>query len=150
MSAYPFVAVVSEDGEHLHFDSPAQFRAHVKKFAADEVLVTVCKRPRRQGSQQLRYLRGVVIPDVAQACGYTDPDDYQEVYEGLMWKFARLPDGPFGEPKRESAAMDKMPMDRMSKLIDDIITYAETTIPGCRIRRPEEVEIDDVLDPGWR
>lgn len=144
-----FVAVVSEDGAKLHFDSPAAFREYIAKFAASEVVVSVKKRPRRQGTQQLRYLRGVVIPDIAHACGYTDPDDYQSVYEGLMWKFARLEDGPFGEPRRESASKDSMSMERMKQLLDDIITYAETSIPNCRIRRPEEVADDDIVDQDW-
>ena len=145
----PFVAVVSEDGKKFHFDHPEQFRAYVAKFAATEVVVTVKRRPRSQGNQQLRYLRGVVIPDIAMACGYADPDDYESVYEGLMFKFARLPDGPFGEPRRKSCAKDKMPMDELSALIDTVITYAESTIPNCRIRRPEELDLDDVIDPGW-
>lgn len=144
-----FVAVVSEDGAKLHFDTPEAFRAYVKKFAADEVVVTVKKRPRRQGTQQLRYLRGVVIPDIAHACGYSDPDDYQSVYEGLMWKFCRLPDGPFGEPRRESASKATMPLERMTQLIDEIITYAETSIPNCRIRRSEEVDLEDVVEQEW-
>lgn len=144
-----FVAVVSEDGAKFHFDTPAAFRDYVKKFAASEVVVMVKKRPRRQGSQQLRYFRGVVIPDIARACGYDDPDDYESVYEGLMFKFARLPDGPFGEPRRRSAAKDKMPMDELSALIDEIILYAEASIPGCKIRRPEEIDLDDVVDGGW-
>jgi hypothetical protein len=141
-----FVAVVSEDGTKLHFDAPAQFREYVAKFAAAEVVISVKKRPRRQGTQQLRYLRGVVIPDIAQACGYTDPDDYQSVYDGLMWKFFRLPDGPFGEPRRESASKETMSLERMKDVIDTLITYAETTIPNCRIRRPEEIDMDDVVD----
>lgn len=144
-----FVAVVSEDGTKLHYDKPADVRAYVAKFAAQEVVVSVKKRPRRQGTQQLRYLRGVVIPDIAHACGYTDPDDYQTVYDGLMWKFARLPDGPFGEPRRESASKDTMSMERMKELIDDLITYAETSIPNCRIRRSEEVDLETVVDQDY-
>jgi hypothetical protein len=103
-----------------------------------------------QGRQQLRYLRGVVVPDVAAACGYPDPDDYQSVYEGLMWKFARLPDSPFGAPRRRSCAKTDMAMDELAKLIDQIIVYAETSIPGCRIRRPEEIDLERVVDPEWK
>ncbi len=148
-TAHPFVAVVSEDGAKFHFDHPEQFREYVKKFAATEVVVSVKRRPRQQGPQQLRYLRGVVIPDIAQACGYTDPDDYQDVYEGLMFKFFRLPDGQFGEPRRLSLGKDKATMEEVSDVIDTLITYAETTIPGCRIRRSEEVDDDRVIDPEW-
>ena len=144
-----FVAVVSEDGKKLHFDHPESMKAYVAKHAADEVLVTIKRRPKRQGNQQLRYLRGVVIPDIARACGYSDPDDYQSVYDGLMWRFRRLPDGPFGEPRRQSSSHATMTREEMTQLIDEFITYAETSIPGCRVRRPEEVELDDVIDPGW-
>lgn len=144
-----FVAVVSEDGAKLHFDNPAAFRAYVKKFAADEVVVTVKKRPKRQGDQSMRYYRGVVIPDIAAACGYIDPDDFRDVHEGLAWKFLRLPDGEFGQPRRMSTSKSEMPQDVMSKYIEDVITWAETSIVGCRVRRSEEVDMDTIVDPGW-
>lgn len=149
MTAYPFVAVVSEDGAKLHFDTPDAFKAYVKKFAATEVVVTVKKRPRRQGSQAMRYYRGVVVPDIAQACGVTDPDDYEGVHDALAWKFLKLPDSSFGTPRRRSTAKDDLAQEELSKYIDDVIVYAETTIPGCRVRRSEEVDLDDVVDPGW-
>ncbi len=144
-----FSAVVTEDGGRLVFDKPSEFRAYVKKFAADEVVVTVKRLPRAQGTQAMRYLRGVGIPDIEEACGYLDPDDYESVFEGLAWKFLRLPDGPFGEPKRESTAKGAMSAERMAEFIDKVITYAETTIPGCQIRRSEDVDMDRVVDPGW-
>lgn len=145
MSVTPWLAFVDDSGK-LALDKDREFRQWVTKFRGQEVVVIVKRRPRRQGSQQLRYLRGVVIPDIAVACGYTDPDDYQSVYEGLMWKFRRLPDGPFGEPRRQSASHDTMSLEEMSVLIDELIVYAETTIPSCRIRRPEEVDMDEVVD----
>jgi hypothetical protein len=37
----------------------------------------------------------------------------------------------------------------MSAYIDQCITYAETTIPGCRVRRPDEVDLDQIPDYGW-
>ena len=64
-------------------------------------------------------------------------------------KFLRLPDGPFGEPRRQSTAKDAMSQEQMTALIDQIITYAETSIPDCRIRRPEDVDMDKVIDPRW-
>jgi hypothetical protein len=148
--AYPFVAVVSEAGDYLHFDDAPAFYRYLKKFAATEVIVTVKRRPRRQGTQAMRYYRGVVVPDIAHACGVTDPDDYEGVHDALAWKFLKLPDSAFGTPRRRSTAKDELAQDELSKYIDEVITYAETSIPGCRVRRPEEVEIDDVVDPGWR
>lgn len=139
-----------DDSAHIGVKERKAFLAHVQSLKGQEVVLSLRKRPKRQGTQSLRYLRGVVIPDIAKACGYTDPDDYQAVYDGLMWKFRRLPDGPFGEPRRMSCAKDKMDQEAISELTSEIITYAETSIPGCRVRRPNEQELDDVLDhPEW-
>lgn len=150
MSAHPyaFIAVVDESGNRIHFDNPAAFRAYVSKFAAMEVVVMVKKRLRQQGSQAMKFYRGVVIPDIAVACGYVDPDDWQQVHEGLAWRFLRLPDGQFGEPRRRSTAKGDLSQDEMSKYIDDVIAYAEVSIPGCRVRRPEEIDLEDIYDPG--
>lgn len=139
-----------DDAGYFKLDDQAGFREWVKKFAGQEVLVTVKRMPKRQGSQSMRYLRGVVIPDLAEACGYVDPDDYESVFSAMAWKYLRLPDGPFGEPRRKSTSKDAMTQEEMTKFIDQVITYAETTIPGCRIRRPEEIDMDDVIDPGWK
>jgi hypothetical protein len=146
--AATFYAVVGEDGKRLHWDNPAAKDAYIAKFAADEIAVTIKRKPTRQGTRQLRYLRGVVIPAIAEACGYSDPDDYEAVYDGLMWKFYRLPDGPFGEPRRRSCAKDQMSKEELTGVIDTLITYAETSIPGCRVPRPEEVDMDDVSEHG--
>jgi hypothetical protein len=149
-SAVAFLGVVTEDGSRLVLDNPDGFKRAFAKYAADEVVLTVKRRPRRQGDQSMRYYRGVVIPDLAEACGYTDPDEYEAVHDAMAWKFLRLPDGPFGEPRRRSTSKDAMPQDEMTRYIDQVITYAETTIPGCRIRRPEDVDMDRVVDPGWK
>jgi hypothetical protein len=139
-----------DDAGHLSIQQRKAFLAYVAALKGKDVILSVTKRPKRQGTQSLRYLRGVVIPDIALACGYTDPDDYQQVYEGLMWKFCRLPDGPFGDPRRKSCAKDQMSQEEITDLTSQIITYAETSIPGCRVRRPDEQGLDDVLDhPEW-
>lgn len=144
-----FVAVVSEDGKKFLFDTPAEFRAYVAKFAASEVVVSVKRRPKRQGNQQLRYYRGVVIPDIARACGHVDPDEFYDVHDALAWKFLRLPDSEYGTPRRRSTSPDDLAQDEMSKYIDDVITWAETSIPDCRVRRSEEVDLDTIIDPEW-
>ncbi len=141
-----FSAVVGEDGKRLHWDREAEMRAYIAKFAADEILVTIRRKPRTQGTQQLRYYRGVVIPDVAHWSGYTDPDDWADVHDAMAWKFLRLPDGQFGQPRRRSTAKSDLSLEEMSAYIDQVILWAETSIPGCRVRRPEEVDIDRVVD----
>jgi hypothetical protein len=138
-----FIAFI-DDALNIGIDDKAAFRAAKEKLKGQEVVVTVNRRPRLQGSQSLRYLRGVVIPDIATACGYDDPDDYQSVYEGLMFKFFRLPDGPFGEPRREHCDKTSMPQERMTQVIDTLIQWAEANIPGCTVRRPEDVNMDEV------
>lgn len=145
-----FIAVVSENGEKLHFDHPDQVRTCIAKHAASEVVVSIKKRPRRQGDQSMRYYRGVVIPDIAQACGIADPDDYESIHDALAFKFLKLPDSIFGTPRRRSTGKDDLSQEEISKYIDDVIQYAEADIVGCRIRRPEEVDLDDVYDPEWR
>lgn len=144
-----FVAIVSEDGKKLLFDSPDSFRAYVAKFAAAEVVISVKKRPRRQGNQSMRYYRGVVIPDIARACGHSDPDEFYDVHDALAWKFLRLPDSDFGTPRRRSTGKDDLSQEEMSQYIDEVITFAETSIPDCRVRRSEEVDLDTVIDPEW-
>jgi hypothetical protein len=140
-----------DDAGHWQMDDFKALCAHLAaKFKGQEFLFETKHVTKRQGSQSMRYLRGVVIPDVAEACGYSDPDDYEQVWQGLAWKFLRLPDGEFGEPRRRSTAKDQMTQAEMTALIDQIITYAETSIPGCKIRRPEDVTLDDVYDPEWK
>ena len=136
-----------DDAAHIAMDAPGEMQAYIKRaLKGQEFVIDVKRKPRAQGSQALRYLRGVVIPDIARACGYIDPEDFQEVYNGLMWKFFRLPDGPFGEPRRESCAKNAMSQDRLTQVIDTLITYAETSIPDCRVRRPEDCDMDRVRD----
>lgn len=146
--AVGWLGFVDQRGQ-FKLDDRKKFIEWVKRFAGHEVVLTVKRKPRIQGTQAMRFYRGVVVPDIAHACGYTDPDEYADVHTGLAWKFLRLPDGPFGEPRRRSTAKDDMTQEEMSAYIDQVITYAETSIPGCRVRRPHEVDLDRVVDPGW-
>jgi len=138
-----------DDAAKLGVDDRSAWRAALAKLKGQEVLVSVKKKPKRQGTQQLRYYRGAVIPDIATACGYSDPDEWADVHEGLAWKFLRLPDGPFGEPRRRSTSKDDMSSQELTTYIDQVITYAETSIPGCVVRRPGEVDLDRVADQEW-
>jgi hypothetical protein len=42
-----------------------------------------------------------------------------------------------------------MSMEEMAAYITQVIDYAETTIPGCRVRRSDEVDLDQIPDYGW-
>lgn len=136
-----------DDAGVFAIDKREAFRAYVQKFKGQEVVVTVKKKQHRQGDKAMRYYRGVVIPDIAHACGYTDPDDdFESVHDGLAWKFLRIADGEFGQPRRRSTAKGDMSQEELSDYITKVIDYAETTIPGCRVRRPDEIDDDELLD----
>jgi hypothetical protein len=139
-----------DDAGHFALDKRGEFKAWVKKFAGHEVVLTLKKKPRAQGSQSLRYYRGVVVKDVALAMGESDPDEFETIHNALAWKFLRLADGPMGEPRRRSTSKSYMSQEEITAYIDAVITYAETSIPGCRVRRPNEVDTEAVHDPEWK
>lgn len=149
-AAAMFLGVVTEDGSRLVLDKPDAFKKAFAKYAADEVVLTLKRKPKDSTWQQFKYLRGVVIPDIAVASGVTEPDEYEAVFDALAWKFLRLPDGLFGAPRRQSTSRDEMTREELAAFTDKLITWAETSIPGCEIRRPEDVDMDRVVDPGWK
>ncbi len=140
--------VVEDKGRYkVVLDNPAPYRAQVAKLLGDEVILSLKKRPKSKTPAQLRYLRGVVIPDIAKACGTLDPDDFQEIYEAILFKLRPVADGPFGLKRR--ALVRDMSLEEVKSLIDDVILFAESTIVDCTIRRPEDVDIEKVADDDW-
>ena len=136
-----FTAVKS--GDRLELTAPVAYRQHIAQAFGDgeEVAITLKHNPKRQGSQSMRYYRGVVIPDIADASGILDPDEYEAVHDALAWKFLKRADHPlFGTPRRQSTSKDAMSQEEMSAYIDKCITWAETSLPGCRVRRPNEID----------
>jgi hypothetical protein len=135
-----------DDAGHFALDNRAAFKAALQKFKGYEVVLKLTKRPRMQGTQSMRYYRGVVIPAIATACGYidADQDECEQVHSGLAWKFLRLPDGPFGEPRRQSTSKGEMSQEEMTAYIDKVVMWAETSIPDCQIPRPDDVDWEKV------
>ena len=122
-------------------------RTHLK---GQDFMVTVKRKPRRQGSQLMRYYRGVVVPDIALACGYDDPDEWPGIHQALAWKFLRIADHPqLGTPRRRSTSKDDLSADEMTDYISQCIQWGESSIPGCRVRRPEEADLDSVYAPDY-
>lgn len=139
-----------DDAGHFALDNRAAFLAHAAKFKGQDVVLTLKRKSRRQGSQQMRYYRGAVVPDIALACGYDDPDDWPAIHEALAWKFLRISDHPqLGTPRKRSTAKDSMGAQEMSDYISQCIQWAETSIPGCRVRRPDEVDTDEIHAPDY-
>lgn len=142
-----FLGFVDDVG-HFALDDWRGFLAYAaRRFRGREIVVTVKRRPRPQGDQVMRYYRGVVVPDIADASGVLDPEEFENVHNGLAWKFLRLPDGPMGEPRRRSTSKSDLSAEEMSRYVDDCILWAETSIPGCHVRRPHEVDVERVYAP---
>jgi hypothetical protein len=140
MTPIIFTAIKS-DGK-LRLTAPVSYQQAVDAIGDGEERQIVLRAvPKRQGSQAMRYYRGVVVPDIAAASGVDDPDDYQSVHEALAWKFLRIEDHPqFEYPRRRSTAKDDMTQEELTAYIDTCITWAETSIPGCRVRRPDDID----------
>ncbi len=138
-----FLAFCDDAGHWKADDADALSRHIAAKFKGQEFVLTVKAMPKRQGSQALRYYRGVVIPDLAAACGY-DVDDYPKIHDAMAFKYLRLSDDEFGTPRRRSTGKDDLTQTELAHYIDQIILWAESSIPGCRIRRPEDVDLDAV------
>lgn len=139
-----------DDAAHLSIKDQPGWRAVLKRLAGQNVLLSIKPVPLRQSKGPMRYYRGVVVVDIAKATGITDPGDYESVHDALAWKFLRLPDDErFGTPRRRSTAKNDLSADEMSDYISQVIRYAETSIPDCRIRRVGEIDMDEVFDPGW-
>lgn len=140
------IVMVASKGRLLHVREFDAYRRFVNSLEdGTEWQVTIKKKSERQGNQTMRYYRGVVIPDIATACGYSDPDDYDDVHESLAWKFLRIEDHPqLGFPRRRSTAKNDMNADEMSAYVTRCIEWAEAEIVGCKVRRPNEVELDTV------
>jgi hypothetical protein len=135
-----------DDTGKYSVDNPKALAGYIRQhFTGREFTLTVKAKSTRQGNQQLRYYYGVVLPDLARACGLTgDKEDLANTHEGMAWKYLRIADGPFGNPRRRSVKKDDMSQAEMSDYLTNVITWAETSIPGCRIRRPEEADMDIV------
>ncbi len=144
-----FLGFVDDSG-YFAFDRSPQWKLFCEKHKGHEVLLIAKRKPARQGSQAMRYYRGVVVPDIARACGYTDTEDWQDIHNALAWKFLRLSDHPqIGTPRRRSTKKNDMTGPEMTDYIHQCVTWAETSIPGCRVRRPEEQDLDDVYAPDY-
>jgi hypothetical protein len=150
MSTSIILTAVKRNGR-FEFTAPAQYHRYVKAVAeGEERQVVLRPAPKRQGTQSQRYYRGVVVPDIAMACGVTDPDDYGAVHNALAWKFLRIADHPeFGYPRRRSTSKDDLSQSEMSEYIDQCIQWGETSVPGCRVRRPNEIDWDQTPDYEW-
>lgn len=148
---FTLVCELKDGKKRLSFTAPKRYQKLVESLGiGEEVQARLTEPFRAQGTQSQRYYYGVVVPAVAIACGYDDPEDYPQVHESLAWKFLRIADHPqLGYPRRRSLKKSDMSQPEITAYIDQVITYAESSIPGCRVPRPEECDLEHVYAPNY-
>lgn len=99
MLAPIFRGTVDEDGKlQLAQSVRGLLTAHLSRLRGKSVELIVRRYRRQRTDRQGRYYFGVVIPLIADHCGYT----HQEMHELLAMKFLRLEDDPVtGSPRRK-------------------------------------------------
>jgi hypothetical protein len=127
-----FVGTV-RDGR-LHLSAPAQFRAYLRRFEADEIEVEVRKRRSRRSLTANAYYWAAVIPPIARHCGYTD----DEMHEALKEKFLGRDDLERGLRRIGStAALDSQ---AFGNYIDQVTLWAAETL-GVIVDPPTEQRV---------
>lgn len=71
------------DGKKLRLDDEASFRRHYSQFAGQKVELTIQPYQPVRSDAQHRYWHGVVVPLLAEFCGYTT----DEMHEALKQRF---------------------------------------------------------------
>jgi len=124
---------VSESGK-LTLDDREGFLRAMHGYAGREVEVVV-RRPKAQRSNpQNRYLHGVVIPILAEFCGY----DLDAMKDALKWKFLRVPADVAGAPDtvRSTASLSTV---EFAEYCEQIRRWAAVEL-GVNIPEPGQVE----------
>jgi len=116
----------------LKVDHRDEFVALVQRLEGKEVELTLRRYRRQRSPNQNRYLHGVVIPLLAEHCGY----DAEEMKTALKLRFLRNADGEVKELPRVRSTAD-LSTAEMTEFIDRIRQLASEI--GCSIPSPTEV-----------
>jgi hypothetical protein len=115
-----FVGTVNERGQ-LDFAPAVRglMRAHLLRMKPGAPVEVTLKRWRdKRSSRANRYYFGVVIPLIAEHCGY----DKQEMHELLAMRFLRIEDDPItGAPRRKSTPDTES--DEFAEYVDRCIVF---------------------------
>lgn len=93
-----FIGRVGTSGR-LELPAPVRglLRRHLQALADQQVVLIVRRHRKTRTDRQSRYYFGVVVPLLAEHCGY----DKQEMHELLAMRFLRVEDDPVtGSPRR--------------------------------------------------
>ena len=119
-----------DDSGKFALDYPAQFRAYVGRFMGEEVEIEFRKRRTKRSDRQNRYWWGVVIPLIAEHCGYS----HDEMHEALKAKFLGTEDMSRGLLRIGSTA--KLDTQAFAELTDRVVLWAAGDL-GVIIPPPE-------------
>jgi hypothetical protein len=89
MQPTPLFSGKVEDGK-LTLEYPGSFKAQLAKYEGREICLRLTPRRHGRTIKQNAYYWAVVIPLLAESCGYED----EELHEALKWKFLQKHDGP--------------------------------------------------------
>jgi hypothetical protein len=118
--------VVGSDGR-IRIDAAALFAAFVKKFAGQQITVTVRKQARPKSVSQLGYLWGVVYPVAAEHFGYMDYET-DALHDVIMRELRGLKPEP--NPLKVRVSLAEMSHEEVSSYIEDVRHWLVTE-HGC-------------------
>jgi hypothetical protein len=78
-----------ENGK-ISLDYPGSFKALLARLEGKQIALRLTKHHHARSLSQNAYYWGVVIPLLAEGCGYDD----EEMHEALKWRFLARHDGP--------------------------------------------------------
>jgi hypothetical protein len=99
MAVPVFHATVSEAGKLTMLPAVRGFmQHHLETLKGKAVVLTIAAEKKSRTDRQSRYYFGVVVPLIAEHCGY----DKQEMHECLAMRFLRIEDDTItGSPRRK-------------------------------------------------
>ncbi len=119
-----------DDAGKFALDFPLQFRAYVGRFKGEEVEIEFRKRRTKRSNQQNKYWWGVVIPLLAEHCGYS----HDEMHEAIKAKFLGTEDMSRGLLRIGSTT--KLSTLEFAELTDRVIVWAAGEL-GVVIPQPD-------------
>jgi hypothetical protein len=78
------------EGGRICLERREDFAALIQRLDGKDVELILRKHRRSRSRNQNAYYWGVVIPLIAEHCGYMD----EEMHEALKWRFLQKHDGP--------------------------------------------------------